>query len=110
MDETISSAQYLPNIYEKLATMTTDMSLLRQDQEHIKEDHKELAQDVGDIKKTLKEYDKRFDAMATIAKYKGSWLKAFERNWLKILLVITPICIVLFEGAVWLKNLPVPPL
>lgn len=106
MDETISSAQYLPNIYEKVVAMTTDVSLLRQDQEHIKEDHKQLVQDVGDIKKTLSEYDKRFDTMATIAKYKGSWLKGFERNWWKILLFVVPIVGGCFELAMWLRNLP----
>ncbi len=98
------------NIYEKISNLTTEIKLLRQAQENFKEDYDALTKKVDHICGKIDRYEKRFDAMDNLAAYKGSWVRGFERNWWKILIVITPICIGLFEAAVWLKNLPPPPL
>ena len=107
MDELLPTKNYLLDIYKEISTMGTDVSLLRQDQENFKEDLKKVGSTLDHVKLKIDGYDKRFDAMDNIAKYKGSWLKGFERNWWKILLFVVPIIAGLFEFALWLKNMPV---
>lgn len=111
MDENISKNPYtLMDIFEKISNLTTQVKLLHQEQKNFGIILTNLKEDYKEIKEKISKYDKRFDKIDNLAAYKGSWLKGFERNWWRILIVITPVCIGLFEAAVWLKNLPVPSL
>lgn len=102
MDENPTNTHVM-NIYKELNKLTTDVSLLCERQQV-------MAKKIDEVYIKIGEYGKRFDKIDNLAAYKGSWFKGFERNWWKILLVLTPVCIGLFEAAVWLKNLPVPTL
>ncbi len=111
MDESIPKNNYtLMNIYEKISKLTTEISLVRQEQENFKEAHKELAQSVCHIKKIIDGYEKRFEKIDNLTEYKGAWLKGFERNWWKLLLVLAPLIAGAFEMGMWLRNLPPPTL
>ena len=108
MQDALPENDYLMSIYEKISTLTTEISLLRQAQENFKEDHQELAQSVHHIKKIIDGYEKRFEKIDNLTEYKGAWFKGFERNWWKILLFLAPLLAGAFEIGTWLRNLPPP--
>ena len=110
MQDALPKNDYLMSIYEKISKLTTEISLLRQEQENFKEDLQELTRTTKDIQQKLDKYDKRFEKIDNLAAYKGSWVRGFERNWWKIAIVVTPVVIGIFELGIWLKNLPSPPL
>ena len=98
------------DIFEKINNLATEIQLLRQKLETLQTDHKKIAHTMDHIKKTVDDYGRRFEKIDNLSEYKGSWLKGFERNWWKIAIVVTPVCIGIFELGIWLKNLPVPPI
>ncbi len=117
-DETMKIIEYLHKLTDQMGEMKVEVRLLRNDYtneiKHLEGNHatinaslSKLDERIEKMAKRMDIYDKRFDQMDALTKYKGSILHAVSTNWWKILAVLAPLMVAMWELGIFLRNLPV---